>query len=137
MTEVYFISKQVFSNDISYISPDRLNILTKLEYLSVGHNKLTSIPDVSGPGSTLTRLYLSSNPLAAFPDLFHLGRSLTYIELWRVRRRTTRSRSLRDLCRLAGIPICECTLTGSNRYQFYILLNNIFRLNRWSNLAMY
>ena len=63
-------------NALAHISADRLNILTRLTRLFLKSNSLTTIPDVPGPGNTLTELNLSNNDLTELGDLRYLGRAL-------------------------------------------------------------
>ena len=68
-------------NNISEIQPEYLNELVSLEVLKLDNNALISFPDVSGPGRSLRKLFLSWNALPSFPSLANIGRSLTELDL--------------------------------------------------------
>ena len=63
-------------NALTHISADRLDILTRLTRLSLTHNSLQTIPDVPGPGNTLSELFLSNNDFSELSTLQYLGRAL-------------------------------------------------------------
>ena len=63
-------------NALTHISADRLNILTRLTRLVLKCNLLQTIPDVPGPGNTLTELILPNNDFAELGTLQYLGQAL-------------------------------------------------------------
>ena len=74
-TNVTIINLQ--NNLLRYISTPRLDMLTRLTHLYLTSNSLHAIPDVPGPGNTLTWLSLNKNNFSELPPLQHLGPQLT------------------------------------------------------------
>ncbi len=66
-------------NAMTHISPDRLDVLTRLTFLDIRYNMLQSIPDVPGPGTTLYQLHLSGNLFTEIPNLHRLGQYLGHL----------------------------------------------------------
>ena len=69
------------SNKISAIPASLLNPLVKLEELNLNYNELTAIPNVGGPGESLTTLMIGNNPWINMPPLDKLGKSLEYLSI--------------------------------------------------------
>ncbi len=67
------------NNKISYIAADRLNALTKLEWLVLASNDLHLIPDVPGPGGSMNSLALAYNNFTSIPVLEFLGGALLHL----------------------------------------------------------
>ena len=64
-------------NKITKIPADLLNALTRLSYFRIASNPIIEvIPDVSGPGTTLTNIDVSHVDVDIFPMLENLGKSL-------------------------------------------------------------
>ena len=67
-------------NKITKIPADLLNALTRLSYFRIASNPIIEvIPDVSGPGTTLTNMDVSHVHVDIFPMLENLGKSLRYL----------------------------------------------------------
>ena len=67
------------SNFITYIHPERLDILTQLSLLNMNYNLLTTFPDVAGPSSTLVQISLNANYIDMIPPLEKLGKRVRKI----------------------------------------------------------
>ena len=68
-------------NKISVIPTSLLNPLVKLEELNLDYNELTAIPNIGGPGESLTTLMIGNNPWIYMPPLDKLGKSLEYLSI--------------------------------------------------------
>ena len=59
----------IIYNDLTYIEPEKISVLTSLTRMWLHYNKLTAFPDVQGPGAAFTDLSLSANLFTEFPTL--------------------------------------------------------------------
>ena len=71
----------LMDNNINVISPSRLDCLVVLTRLYLSGNKLTTIPDVSGPGATLQFLSINDNNFITVPYLPNLGGSVIFFAI--------------------------------------------------------
>lgn len=63
-------------NLLTTVPPDLLNMLINLQELKLAYNKLSTLPDVAGPGNTLKLIRINNNYFEEFPSLKKLGRSV-------------------------------------------------------------
>ena len=94
-------------NQISVIPTSFLNPLVKLEYLNLRNNNLTTIPNVPGPGESLTTLQIGSNPLISMPPLDKLGKSLEYLAVRYTPQITSAKNMLFGMPNLTFIYLCQ------------------------------